>query len=112
MDCVWIFSYTDNLEEDLKLDEDELRNNITLKYMELPKAVRIYIGHQLSEDQGMKGLLISCSFIGENCKNARQEDLFIVCGIKIILIHSLSAFGTFPIILSMATATHLMQFTT
>lgn len=64
-----------DLAADLNLDENELRNNITLMYMKLPKAVRARVGHQLgwdSIDWGVKGLLHSCSFLEEDCNNERQ----------------------------------------
>ena len=63
----YYFSY--DLAADFILDENELRNNITLLYMDLPISVRMRIGHQFSSGGGMKGLFHSCSFLEEDCNS-------------------------------------------
>ena len=65
----YYFSY--DLEGDFNLDEHELRNNITLLYMDLPISVRMRIGHQFSSTEEMKGFFHSCSFLEEDCNNER-----------------------------------------
>ena len=62
-----LFSY--DLTADFNLDENELRNNITLMYMELPKALRIRIGHQFSSGGFQKGFMHSCTFLENDCNN-------------------------------------------
>ena len=63
----YYFSY--DLEGDFNLDEHELRNNITLLYMDLPISVRMRIGHQFSSVGGPKGFFHTCSFLEEDCNN-------------------------------------------
>ena len=65
-----LYNFSYNLALDFNLDENELRNNITLLYMELPKAVRMQIGHQFSTGS-LKGFFHSCLFLEEDCNKER-----------------------------------------
>ncbi len=56
----------------------ELTANITRLFMTLPRGVRKEIGHQLEESEGLvkaaprRGMLKTCRFLGEDCKNERS----------------------------------------
>ena len=72
LNCLIITFHSYDLEADFELDANELRNNITLLYMELPKNVRMQIGHQFGPvGFSSGGFFQSCSFIEVNCNNER-----------------------------------------
>lgn len=64
-----------DLAQDFLINEYKLKNDITLLYMNLSKALRIRIGHPFSTENGIetgtKGFVHSCTFLEEDCNNER-----------------------------------------